>query len=430
MISSFVKFASKAGNVPRTHVSIVGFMNAGKSSIMNAITQQPTSIVDDTPGTTADTKIALMEIHKIGPTKLLDTAGVDEKGKLGKKKLAKTLSAVKESDIVLFAIDPYNFDFEPLKPVFDLVKARNKTTSIVFNQKRNDSGFEKKKNEIEQIISGMIKKKYPSIVVNAKNSKQTNEKMVNLIASLKKNVKPIPLLPPKFIGADKTLLLNIPLDIESPSERLLRPQTMLLEFALRKHTSVLAYSMDLKTARSNNYQKEQNRFVKQISNCKPSLIVTDSQAIDVVHKFTPNNVPLTTFSVMMANIQSGGQLSTFIKGIDALNSLKKGDKILICEACNHDRIGDDIGTVQLPTKLKKKFPDIEIDWAFGRSYEQKKLTDYKVALHCGGCMISKQQMISRIQDLHESGVPVTNYGLALSWLASPSALERVLKPWE
>ena len=110
--------------------------------------------------------------------------------------------------------------------------------------------------------------------------------------------------------------------------------------------------------------------------------------------------------------------------------MKKGDKILICEACNHDRIGDDIGTVQLPTKLKKKFPDIEIDWAFGRSYEKKKLSDYKVALHCGGCMISRQQMISRIQDLHESGVPVTNYGLALSWLASPRALDRVLKPWE
>lgn len=188
--------------------------------------------------------------------------------------------------------------------------------------------------------------------------------------------------------------------------------------------------MNLKAARSESCQKELQRFQKCINSNSPSLAVTDSQAIDVMFKWTPQNIPLTTFSVMMANIQSGGKLSEFSKGIDRLRNLKKGDRVLICEACNHDRIGDDIGTVQLPTKLKKKYPGVEIDWAFGRSYEDKKLSDYALALHCGGCMISKQQMISRIQDLLESGVPVANYGLALSYLASPAALDRVLKPWQ
>jgi hypothetical protein len=131
----------------------------------------------------------------------------------------------------------------------------------------------------------------------------------------------------------------------------------------------------------------------------------------------------------MANIQTGGQLKAFARGIEKLGKIQPGDRVLICEACNHDRIGDDIGTVQLPTKLKKLYPFIEIDWAFGRAYQDKRLKDYALTFHCGGCMISRQQMTARLEDLLESGVPVVNYGLALSWLTSPLALERVLQPW-
>ena len=428
----FKRSFAKAADVPRTHISMVGFMNAGKSSIMNSITQQPTSIVDDTPGTTADTKIALMEIHKIGPCKLLDTAGVDELGALGSKKLNKTMSAVKESDLVLFVIDPCHFTPELFQPILSLAKRRGKVSAIVFNHfNRNpNKEFEKKMNDASLAISKIVDEKLPSITVSAIDQKDTYQKIIPFIASLKKQTKPVPLLPSKFTGPDKTIFLNIPLDIESPTGRLLRPQTMLIEYSLRRLSPVTLFNMNLKAARSESCQNELQRFQKCITSSAPSLAVTDSQAIDVMNKWTPQNIPLTTFSVMMANIQSGGKLSEFSKGIDRLRNLKKGDRILICEACNHDRIGDDIGTVQLPTTLKKKFPGVEIDWAFGRSYENKKLSDYSLALHCGGCMISKQQMISRIQDLLESGVPVANYGLALSYLASPDALERVLKPWQ
>lgn len=428
----FARSFAKAADVPRTHISMVGFMNAGKSSIMNSITQQPTSIVDDTPGTTADTKVALMEIHKIGPCKLLDTAGVDELGVLGNKKLTKTMSAVKESDLVLFVIDPCHFNPELFQPILNLAKRRGKVSAIVYNHfdRNSNKDFEKKMNEASLTISKIVNEKLPSITVNAIDQKSTNQKIIPFIASLKKQTKPVPLLPSKFTGPDKTIFLNIPLDIESPTGRLLRPQTMLIEYSLRRLSPVTLYNMNLKAARSESCQKELQRFQKCINSNLPSLAVTDSQAIDVMFKWTPQNIPLTTFSVMMANIQSGGKLSEFSKGIDRLRKLKKGDRVLICEACNHDRIGDDIGTVQLPTKLKKKYPGVEIDWAFGRSYEDKKLSDYALALHCGGCMISKQQMISRIQDLLESGVPVANYGLALSYLASPAALDRVLKPWQ
>ena len=435
MLSSIGRFFAKSPEIPRTHISMVGFMNAGKSTVMNAITQQPTSIVDSTPGTTADTKVSLMEIHSIGPCKLIDTAGIDEQGTLGKKKLQKTESAIKESDIVLLVVDPTNFSKQPFAEVVDLSVRRGKQVAVIFNKfKGKESEFDIKKEEVEKIFKQMIPNNYQSLTVQAINQKMANKEIIPFIGKLMKKQKKIPVLPPKFFGPDKSIFLNIPLDIESPSGRLLRPQTMVIEAALRKHSSVTCFSMDLVKARGKKGAKmtdeEKERFLHVLENSHADLVVTDSQAIDVMAKWTPEKYNLTTFSVAMANLQTGGRLKDFIRGIDALKNLKPGDKVLICEACNHDRIGDDIGTVQIPTKLKKMFPEVNIDWAFGRAYEQKNLKEYALALHCGGCMISKQQMIARIQDLAESGVPIANYGLALSWLASPRAFERVLKPWE
>ncbi|EAX96252.1 small GTP-binding protein, putative [Trichomonas vaginalis G3] len=434
MLTSIGRYFAKKGNdLPRTHISMVGFMNAGKSTIMNAITQQPTSIVDSTPGTTADTKVALMEIHALGPCKLIDTAGIDEKGTLGRKKYIKTESAVKESDVVLFVIDPTNFEVGPFREISNLAVRRGKKVAVVLNKFENKlDQFERTNNLVKSEMQKVLKADVPILVVDAQKTKTANKTLVQFIAKLIKAQKKVPVLPPKYVGPDKSLFLNIPLDIESPSGRLLRPQTMMIEFALRKESPVTCFCMNLKKARSNSSsaEEERARFLKSLESSNPALVVTDSQAIDVMAKWTPDNFLLTTFSIAMANIQSDGNLKQFIRGIDTLANLKKGDKVLICETCNHDRIGDDIGTVQIPTKLKKMYPDVEIDWAFGRAYEDKNLKEYALALHCGGCMISKQQMNARIQDLAESGVPISNYGLALSWLTSPKAFERVLKPWK
>jgi len=418
-------------DIPRTHISLVGFMNAGKSSVMNALTQQPTSIVDATPGTTADTKIALKEIHSIGPCKLLDTAGVDESGSLGLKKLAKTASAIKESDIVLFVVDPANFKAAPFRDVVSLVVRRGKTAALVLNQfGPAGSGAGPGGRAAAAALAGLAGAALPEITVRAVDAAATHDALVAFIARLRKKESAPPLIPLRFVGKDRTVLLNIPLDVESPSGRLIRPQSMVLEFALRRYSPVSAFCMDLAAGRSADPSAERARFLKCVTASAPSLVITDSQAIDLVHAWTPPDVPLTTFSVAMANVQSGGRIGVFSRGIDALANLRSGDRVLICEACNHDRIGDDIGTVKLPAMLKKRFPGVELDWAFGRSYENKKLAEYSLALHCGGCMISGQQMVARVQDLLESGVPIANYGLALSWLASPEALDRVLKPWQ
>ena len=211
MLSLNLRYFAKNSNLPRVHISMVGFMNAGKSSLMNAITQQPTSIVDNYPGTTADTKIALMEIHKIGPCKLLDTAGVDEAGTLGQKKLAKTLSAIKESDIVLTIVDPFNFNPEPFNSVINLAIRRGKTCAIIFNQfseKGNTEEFNSKKElalaSLTSIANKCGRQSLPNITINAKNSKATNSIIIPFIASLKKQSKPIPPLPPRILGKGKT----------------------------------------------------------------------------------------------------------------------------------------------------------------------------------------------------------------------------------
>ena len=435
LTSSFSKFFAKSPGIPRTHISMVGFMNAGKSTVMNAITQQPTSIVDSTPGTTADTKISLMEIHAIGPCKLIDTAGIDESGTLGQKKLQKTESAIKESDIVLLVVDPTNFSKKPFEEVINLAQRRGKQLAVIFNKfKGKEEQFNQKKDLVENEFKQMITTNYQSLTVEAIDQKKANNEIIPFIGKMLKKQKKIPILPPKFLGPDKSIFLNIPLDVESPTGRLLRPQQMVLEASLRKHAAVTCYSMDLAKARGKKgkemTEEEKARFLYVLENSHADLVITDSQAIDVMSQWTPEKFNLTTFSVAMANLQSGGKLKDFIKGIDALKNLKPGDKVLICEACNHDRIIDDIGTVQIPNKMKKLFPGVELDWAFGRAYEHKNLKDYALALHCGGCMISRQQMIARIQDLAESGVPIANYGLALSWLSSPRAFERVLKPWQ
>jgi len=292
-------------------------------------------------------------------------------------------------------------------------------------------------------------------------------RVVKFIAS---NSKPhsskVALLPPGIrFDPEAVVFLNIPMDAETPSGRLLRPQAVVLEELLRQYVSTFCYRMDLKKARSTNLEEraeEESRFRTSIASLNSSrrlrLMITDSQAMDVVHKWTTDAngvdevVPLTTFSVTMINYLSGGRLPKFVDGIKQFENLKRGDRVLICEACNHDRheaceprvswatntllnginrIQDDIGTVQIPTKLKRRFGEgvVGIDHAFGREYQTKILGDYQLVIHCGGCMLDQQKMNARLSDIESSGVPITNYGLLLSYLSSKQALDRVLRPW-
>ncbi len=179
--------------------------------------------------------------------------------------------------------------------------------------------------------------------------------------------------------------------------------------------------------------KEKERFLNLVNSFAepPKAIITDSQAMDIMWRWVPDNINLTTFSIIMINYMSRGRLNLFVKGLEAFKRLKEEDKILIVEACNHSRIAEDIGTVQIPNYLQKRIPGITIEHNFGREfYDNDRIKEYKLIIHCGGCMITSQKLSARIRDLINIGVPFTNYGLVLSYMQGEEALKKVLKIWE
>ncbi|ELR20974.1 iron hydrogenase assembly protein [Acanthamoeba castellanii str. Neff] len=454
----------------RDCAGIFGAMNSGKSTLMNLISQQETSIVDSKPGTTADTKVALMEMHDLGPVKLFDTPGIDEEGLLGEKKRRKAFDVLKECNAAVVVVNPFNpASLEAARDVIQEASAKQKKgddsaqmrVMVVFNV------FGQQMAEIRKATNTILDAAEKSLTPDRTSLQITSialdlnspEAMGRVVKFVTTNTKPhssnVSLLPSALqLGPDSVVFLNIPMDAETPSGRLLRPQALVQEELLRQYASTFCYRMDLKKARSpieEERREEEQRFRSSVdalkSQNKLKLLITDSQATDVVHKWTmepgtaapsdqggqssQETVPLTTFSVMMINYMSGGRLSAFVEGIKRFETLKHGDKVLICEACNHDRIQDDIGTVQIPAKLRQRFGEgtIGVDHAFGREYQTKILNDYQLVIHCGGCMLDQQKMAARLSDIEGSGVPITNYGLLLSYLAAKQGLSRVLRPW-
>lgn len=450
----------KGSDVPRINIGVFGVMNAGKSTLMNRITRQETSIVDSTPGTTADVKVTMMELHDIGPVKLFDTAGIDEKGELGEKKRKKTLGTLKECDMAVVVVDLLRLQqaqgtlAEKLKWEHDLVDNMLKyqvVPMLLFNQK-GLSG------EAACNLVGECRKLLDPHSALLNLTMDLNDSKVNVPtlianwlqdgATRSKKRPQVRALPEWSLRPDAVVFMNIPMDAETPSMRLLRPQALVQEEAIRYWATTVGYRMDLAKARSSNpaeVAEEKQRFMRAlqpvIDHPGPKILVTDSQAMDIVHPWTLDAsgnslIPITTFSIAMIHRQSGGKLDLFVKGIETFKTVKPGDRLLVAEACNHNRITDicnDIGMVQIPNLIEGRCgKGVELEHAFGREYpelEDGSLQQFKLALHCGGCMIDHQKMRARISDMEEAGVPVTNYGLFLSYMHNPKGLSRVLEPW-
>ena len=410
----------------RDIIGIFGKMNSGKSSLMNLLTQQETSIVDSTPGTTADTKITLTEMHGLGPVKLMDTAGFDEQDELGIKKQNKAMAALKECDLVLLVIDPSTYEFETEKSIILEARKLDKQLIVVYNLFRNSD-----KNLIGKAEELLTKLRvYHRIVLSAIDS-NFRQALLNTILEhyIPKNVT-VELLP--FVAKGEFYILNIPMDEETPPGRYLRPQAMAEEYITRKWAFPVSYRMNLAKARAGD-PSEKERWITFINNFaqKPKAIITDSQAMDIMKDWAPADMALTTFSIMMINYMSRGRLNEFVEGIKALNSLNSGDHILIAEACNHSRIREDIGTVQIPNLLKKYYPEVLVDYTFGREFvDDLDINKYKLVIHCGGCMISNQRMAARLRDLNATGIPITNYGIFLSYVHGEKIMDRVIAPWK
>ncbi len=415
--------------IERDQIGIFGKMNSGKSSLINLLTQQETSIVDPFPGTTADTRVAVQEIHGLGPVKLYDTAGLDEESGLGEKKRKKVFALLEQCDLVLLVIDPSSDNFIPEAEVVRRARRRAVPLLVVYNIFRPPD-----RDRIPAVEKCVPELKFiPRIELLAVDPGYRPSLLEFILKYYSSQNSPVPLLP--SLKRDEYYLLVIPMDVETPAGRLLRPQAMVEEYLTRNWAYPVSFRLDLgrgRSPRSGEREAEQSRFLDLVNGLprQPELIVTDSQALDLIADWCPDEVGLTTFSIVMINYQTRGRLGLFARGARVLETLRAGDRVLIAEACNHSRIGEDIGTVQLPNLFRDRFPGVELEHNFGREFKgPEELKKYRLIIHCGGCMVSPQQMLSRIRELDALGVPATNYGLALAWFQGPGVLEKVLAPW-
>ena len=411
-----------AKRTERSIIAIIGRTNVGKSSLLNLLSgQKEYAIIDETPGTTADTVTCLMEIHGLGPFKILDTAGVNENTELGEKKKKKTHEAMAESNLVLLVLNTEQKDISIELELIERAKKHKKQVLIILNN------FCEQKQESRKEIRNI-----PCLSLYANDTKY-HSKLIEFIKKYfqaeSRNIDLIPSL--KNTGF---VLLVVPMDEETPTHRLLRPQDMTIERLLRNYITPVLFRPDLSKARDPKDTSEKNKFqdlIKKLSQTPEGLqlVITDSQAFDLIADWTPEATPLTSFSVMMANYMSYGNLEFLFESAKVLDTLKKGDRILIAESCNHDRKCNDIGTVQIPKIIEEKIgAKLNFEFNFGRPFPDD-LEKYKLIIHCGGCMIDRQRFALRIEKAQEAGIPFTNYGLFLAYTQKGKLLERVIKPF-
>ena len=429
-----------AERIERLNICIIGKTNAGKSSLLNLLTgQKDYAIVDATPGTTADNVISMMEIHNLGAVKIIDTAGINEQGELGEKKRKKSITALEESDLCLLTIDFIDAingeDLSYEESLFDYAMEQNKQVLIIYNLFKNKNHIQN--NEIE-FWKNKLDENFdvPSIVIDIQDTAQ-QQKLIDFILD---NFKYVPFdfeMLPK-LNDYGCVILNIPMDEETPEMRLLRPQEMVVERLLRKFITPVLFRMDLKKARSNNQEEaesEKKRYLDLVNSLQNSpiglqMIITDSQAFDIIGKWTPQDIPYTSFSIIMTNFMTYSHIQYLVESTAAIDNLKELDTVLIAESCNHNRKCDDIGTVQLPRLLQKRLgKKLNFEFSFGRVFPDD-LSKYAAIVHCGSCMTDRQKYARRLSNAQKSNIPFTNYGMVLSYCQNRDVFAKSLAPFE
>jgi len=369
----------------RTHIAFFGKRNAGKSSTVNAVTNQSLSIVSDTKGTTTDPVFKAMELLPAGPVMIIDTPGFDDEGKLGNLRIEKTMQILAKTDIAVLIIDASIGISEEDKRLTDIFKEKNIDYIIAFN----------KSDLLETIPTANENEIFIS------SAKKTNiDKLKEMIASLCSKNSHNKTIISHILKEDDVVILVTPIDESAPKGRLILPQQQTIRDIIDKHAvSVVVQPSQLKTTLS---------LLKQ----KPKLVITDSQVFAEVAKDTPDDIKLTSFSILFANYK--GVLEQSVRGVKALDSLRDGDRILISEGCTHHRQCGDIGTVKLP-KLIEKYTGVKptYDFSSGTDYPGNR---YKMIIHCGGCMLSDREMKNRLSIASTADIPFTNYGIAISYM--------------
>ena len=381
-------------NSNRTHIIFLGATNSGKSSLLNAITEQEISIVSDIKGTTTDSVKKAMELIPFGPVLFIDTAGFNDNTELGKLRIEKTLKEIKKSDFAIYVIDGNNFDEEAEKTYKENL-ALMKKYNLPFITAVNKSELlsDEKKEEIKKII----KEPY---FISAKSRESILDFKKILIEKLDV-LEEEPSLLKGIVEYGDTVVMVVPIDSEAPKGRLILPQVQILRDALDNGVKVIV-TRDTELAAV----LEENKNIK--------LIITDSQAFKIVDKIVADRYPLTSFSILFA--KQKGDLNKFIAGIEVIKNLKEGAKILIAETCSHNTSHEDIGRVKIPTLLQKKTgKHFDFSFSMGKDFPND-LEKFDLIIHCGGCMITRKTMENRIAECENAGVKVTNYGMIIAYL--------------
>lgn len=396
-------------NADRVHIGIFGRRNAGKSSVINAVTGQNLAIVSDVLGTTTDPVYKAMEILPLGPVVLIDTPGLDDVGELGELRVQKAFQVLNKTDIALLVLDVNSGFSKEEEKLLELVKAKNIPFVAVLN--KTDIAKEDKIKEFEKLL----KDKYniENVVSVSAEKKDGIFEMKEKIASLNTEKEKSPIIS-DLVCPGETAVLVVPIDESAPKGRLILPQQQTIRDLL-DHNAMAAVTQVTTLAKTLESFKE-----------PPKIVLTDSQAFKEVAKIVPENVPLTSFSILFARHK--GELSTLVKGVKAMDDLKDGDTVLISEGCTHHRQCNDIGSVKIPNAVRK-YTEKNLNFEFTSGGEfPLDLSKYSLIIHCGGCMLNEREMKYRIACANDAGIPMVNYGVLLAQVNG--ILKRSLEPVE
>ncbi len=387
----------------RLHIGIFGRRNVGKSSVLNAITRQPVSIVSETAGTTTDPVEKAMELLPLGPVLFVDTAGVDDVGSLGELRVAKTMRVVERTDLAILVTDAWEDYEQRLMEVF----GRRKTPVLVVANKSDARPA--------GVVEAKARVGGATTVVTASALKGTGLEDIRMaiIATAPEEYLTAPSVVYDLIRPGELAILVVPIDIEAPKGRLILPQVQTLRDILDHD----AFAVVVK----------EHQLADALAGLSkpPAIVVTDSQAFAKVMAVTPPEIPLTGFSILYARFK--GDLAAFVRGAAAIDRLKPGDKVLVAEACTHHPTKDDIGRMKIPRWLEKKVGGkLEITVKSGNEYPAD-ISGFKLIVHCGACMWNRRQVVSRLEQAQACGVPITNYGIAIAH--SLGVLDRALSPF-
>lgn len=383
----------------RIHIGIFGKRNAGKSSVINAITGQNLAIVSDVQGTTTDPVLKAMELLPLGPVVIIDTPGIDDVGELGQLRIEKSYQMLNKTDIAVIVLDANGNIAEEDERVIHLIQSKNIPYIIVLN-KLDETHNDIKSLVIYDELKRIVKQDDKIMGISAKTGENIWE-LKEAIAHLnpKEIQKPIV---KDLVEPGDIVVLVVPIDPAAPKGRLILPQQQTIRELLDTNCiSVVVQDTELKDTFSG--------FIK-----KPKLVITDSQAFEKVSQETPKDIMLTSFSILFARHK--GNLKAAVEGARVIDSLENGDRVLISEGCTHHRQCDDIGTVKLPNWLKKYTKkELRFDFTSGTEFPLD-LGEYKLIIHCGGCTLNEREMKYRMKCAKEQNVPITNYGTAISYM--------------